>query len=65
MPCGVRCIGMGNIAPNLATPQNYEPLSVRGSAVEFRIAHALEALAGAICRIDQRLESLVEQTKLK
>jgi hypothetical protein len=54
---------MGNTS---ATPrksldlQNFEPLSVRGSAVEFRIAHALEGIAAALCRIDQRLAALVD-----
>lgn len=41
--------------------RTYEPLSVRGSAAEYRIAHALEALAGAMCRIDQRLALLLER----
>ena len=45
--------------------RDFEPLSVRGSAAEDRIAHALEAIAGALCRIDHRLSLLVERDVLK
>lgn len=43
------------MANNPLSPQAYEPLSVRGSAVDARTAHALEAIASALCRIDMRL----------
>jgi hypothetical protein len=46
---------MGSPSHDPFLPQIYEPLSVRGSAVDARTAHALEAIASALCRIDMRL----------